>query len=677
MELATSIGLSRTSRSLSAEPPSVPTALGMLPDLTLERNTPITPTDLARDFFGAGMIYELAPGSAALPAGLGLSSSGLLSGTPMVNTEPVSIVVRATNAQGSADSGFSVTVVEMILDFTPTLTGLTSNPTHGLTAETGVPLSAGATAYTGNVPGSISYQWATLQSGPIIGATAASYTPNADLFDQETLYCTVSPVGYPAKDTQSFVIRHVPPVAAGALWDEIVDLGSGPELFDVSGDFTGEALAFSVTGPGASITSSDGLLTLQTDSPVAGAIITVTALNSGGQVQSAFTLTVEDGSIGPGPDLGQPVLDDATDTISLTVDMDCTIYWRRDATGTNPTAAAVIAGGGFDSGSFAVIAGENTANVTFAEGNDGLQEITFVAAVIPGEPSLAQTVAIDIDATDPVLAGAVPSAGATNVAANVTPTLTFSEAVVPGSGTVSIFNVTAGAVSESFDVAVDAGIAAGQVEITGNTLTIRPTAPLSNDTNYAVLIDPGALRDIAGNPFQGITSNTALGFSVGAAMVVETDFDAGFATAEAELWSSIQTNAFNATAEHRSNEAWATYPASVSDGGIVAVKSGNFPQLRFVVPVEIGKTYTVDADLPVGEGTWSGPLRFKLGSAINLSDYAQIDEPQAGQPSVVEIRGQTVVATTTTLWLAVIVETNGGGGSGGNPAISMLRVREI
>ena len=160
-------------------------------------------------------------------------------------------------------------------------------------------------------------------------------------------------------------------------------------------------------------------------------------------------------------------------------------------------------------------------------------------------------------------------------------------------------------------------------------------------------------------------------------MVVETDFDAGFATAEAELWSSIQTNAFNATAEHRSNEAWATYPASVSDGGIVAVKSGNFPQLRFVVPVEIGKTYTVDADLPVGEGTWSGPLRFKLGSAINLSDYAQIDEPQAGQPRVVEIRGQTVVATTTTLWLAVIVETNGGGGSGGNPAISMLRVREI
>ena len=679
MDLSLSTAVTFSSRLLGAAPLVGPVALGLLPDITLEQNAAMTQRDLSSDFTGPALSFALAPGSDALPAGLTLSSDGVLSGTPTALAGPLDIVVRATNPHGSAESAFALTVLEMILEFTPTLAGLTANPTHGPSAEDGVTLTAGGTDYSGATPSGFTYQWKTLESGAIAGATQATYAPVAALYDNETLYCTVTPAGYPAKDTPSARIRQVPPVAAGALWDEILDLGSGPELYDVAGDFTGAALTFSVTGPGTSINSATGRLTIQSTSPVAGATVTVAAVNSGGTAQSSFTLTVEDADIGPGPDIGQPILDDILDEISFTVDVDSTVYWRRDATGTNPTADMVIAGGGFDSGSFAVIEGENAADITFASGNDGVQEISFVAAVTPAEPSLVQTVAIEIDTAPPVLTGSVPANGAGAVAPGTTPVLSFSETVVAGTGLVTLYDVTADAVAETFDVVADAGTGAGQVEISGSDVTIRPTVPLTEGSDYAIYVDPGALHDLAGNPFAGIAAPGAPSFSVsaGTLAVIDTDFGPGFTSAEPALWNSIQANPYSVTPEHRDTETWAAYPASVTDGGVVGVKSGNYPQLRFSVPVEVGKTYTIDADLPVGESTWSGPLRLKIGSARDLNDYAQIDETQAGQPRVFELRGQQITATTTALWFAIIVEFSGGGATGGHPAISMLRVEEV
>ena len=61
------------------------------------------------------------------------------------------VVVRATNAQGMADSAFLITVVDMLLDYAVSLDGLTANPTHGQSAETGVPLTVTA---SGPSPGS-------------------------------------------------------------------------------------------------------------------------------------------------------------------------------------------------------------------------------------------------------------------------------------------------------------------------------------------------------------------------------------------------------------------------------------------------------------------------------------------------------------------------------------------
>lgn len=88
-----------------------PTSAGALADLSLTEGRAIAPADLAADFSGTAPItYALAPSSAALPAGLSLSGAGVLSGTPTETVTHRSIVVRATNAYGFADSGFTLIV---------------------------------------------------------------------------------------------------------------------------------------------------------------------------------------------------------------------------------------------------------------------------------------------------------------------------------------------------------------------------------------------------------------------------------------------------------------------------------------------------------------------------------------------------------------------------------------
>ena len=340
----------------------------------------------------------------------------------------------------------------------------------------------------------------------------------------------------------------------------------------------------------------------------------------------------------------------------------------------------MIAGGGYDSGNFAVSPGFNSVSVTFAFGNDGPQEISFVAAVTSDEPSLVRTVAIDIDtaAAQVVLTTSAPASGATDVAWDVIPVLTFSEAIFAGTGTVSIFNIDTSSTVETFDVTTDIGTGPGTLEISGSDLTIRRSADLTAGQTFGVLIQAGALQNAAGADFAGIIDPLTVTFvTVATAPVIDTDFGTDFPTAYAGVWASMQTNGYNVTTTHLPNETWDAYPSTVTDGGVLGDKSGNYPQLRFAVPVEVGKTYTVDADLPLGENGWDGPLRVKLGSAIDQSDYAQIDESEIGQPRVVELRGQQFTATTAELWLAIILEFGSAGSAGGDPAISMLKVEEV
>ena len=90
---------------------TAPTASGGIADQSWVEDSAITPLDVSADFSGTAPItYALAPGSASLPAGLSLSSAGVISGTPTTPAAQVNIVVRGTNSAGHADTAFGVTI---------------------------------------------------------------------------------------------------------------------------------------------------------------------------------------------------------------------------------------------------------------------------------------------------------------------------------------------------------------------------------------------------------------------------------------------------------------------------------------------------------------------------------------------------------------------------------------
>jgi hypothetical protein len=83
------------------------------------------------------------------------------------------------------------------------------------------------------------------------------------------------------------------PVATGALDNVTALIGSGPITVKAAADFVGEGLTFMANGPGATIDSASGLVTIATDALLSGEQIRVTASNAGGSATSTFQVTVK------------------------------------------------------------------------------------------------------------------------------------------------------------------------------------------------------------------------------------------------------------------------------------------------------------------------------------------------------------------------------------------------
>lgn len=278
----------------AGNPPSgeAPSVTGSLSDSGLVRGLAMAPYDSSVGFAGPQLSFSLSPVSDALPNGLSLSGTGILSGTPAEVVTSRNIIVRATNADGFVESGFQIDVVEPV--FSAVINGATINPTYGTTAQDQVVLTAAASDYTGATPASLQYQWKTVESGDIAGATGATYAPSAGVYDLETLFCTITPDDYAPADTQTLVIRHAPPSAAGGIVDEIFDEGTGDQTIATAFDFAGQDIGYGVTGPaGTSVDGATGIVTVSTDVAFAGALVEVTGTNSGGSAVSNFLVTVE------------------------------------------------------------------------------------------------------------------------------------------------------------------------------------------------------------------------------------------------------------------------------------------------------------------------------------------------------------------------------------------------
>lgn len=272
---------------------------------------------------------------------------------------------------------------------------------HTITAGT-------ATATQG---GTISYEYSWLVVGVEV-ATTAAYTPVSadDMLALQGRWRAVETVGvdeYPTAWQQvlGVTVTWPAPVAAGALSDQTFTDDTGNQTYDVSGDFTGSDLTFSLTTApgGVTINGGTGVVTFDTDALTAqsGISIVVRATNSGGYADSGFSLTISPS----GGDVTAPVVDSSSyDAGVVTMGVTeasgaATVYWALVANPSAPTAAQVEAGTGggiLEAGSFVVEDGANTdvISVTDVTGDELHLVLKDASGNSTGDPSLANNTII-------------------------------------------------------------------------------------------------------------------------------------------------------------------------------------------------------------------------------------------------------------------------------------------
>ncbi|MBV5304987.1 MAG: VCBS domain-containing protein, partial [Chlorobium sp.] len=108
------------------------------------------------------------------------------------------------------------------------------------------------------------------------------------------------------------------------------------------------------------------------------------------------------------------------------------------------------------------------------------------------------------DTLAPTLTGSTPTDNAATVAVGSDIVLTFSEPVQAGTGNIVISNGT--------DIRT-ISVTDSQVTINDSTVTINPTGNLNAGSNYYVQIENGAIKDMAGNAYEGISDTTTLDFA--------------------------------------------------------------------------------------------------------------------------------------------------------------------
>jgi autotransporter-associated beta strand protein len=111
------------------------------------------------------------------------------------------------------------------------------------------------------------------------------------------------------------------------------------------------------------------------------------------------------------------------------------------------------------------------------------------------------------DTTAPTVSTLDPAYNATGVAVGANLVATFSEPIAIGTGNITVKNL-----SDATQTTIDITDIT-QVSISGNVLTINPTADLATDKNYAIQIAATAVKDLANNPFAGITNDTTWNFT--------------------------------------------------------------------------------------------------------------------------------------------------------------------
>ncbi len=140
------------------------------------------------------------------------------------------------------------------------------------------------------------------------------------------------------------------------------------------------------------------------------------------------------------------------------------------------------------------------------DGNDQLTNFEYLQFddITVADPSIGVT---PTDTTPPLLLSFSPTDNTSAVAVGSNIVLTFNESVQAGTGAFNVYDAATGVLWKLIS-ATDTT----QVTILHDTVTINPANNLAFGTNYSVLLESTAIKDLAGNNFEGISNKTAFNF---------------------------------------------------------------------------------------------------------------------------------------------------------------------
>ena len=156
------------------------------------------------------------------------------------------------------------------------------------------------------------------------------------------------------------------------------------------------------------------------------------------------------------------------------------------------------------------IRGWDASNVTtFSDMFDGSTAMISTFTGVTGFGTTPTSAFFNTASSNPTLSSSTPADDATDVAKDDNIILNFNEIVNVKTGNITIKKTLDDSTFETIDVI------SSQVTGTGTTqITINPTSNFIVDTEYYVLIDATAFDDVDGGSYAGISSTTALSFTV-------------------------------------------------------------------------------------------------------------------------------------------------------------------
>ena len=471
--------------------------------------------------FSPGTLYSVTVTTAAKDAAGNPLASNFVStfttgATPDTTAPTVTATTPATNATGvSRSTAVAATFSEPMSDASITTTSFTLAPTAGGGAVAGTvsvagsvatltPAAslAGSTQYTATLTTAVrdvagnalaaTYSWAfttaaapdltpptVIATTPAAGATGVALaSPVTVTFSEPMTNATLTTASVTLVTTAGAVVVPGTVTVAGntATYTPTANLAGTTQytatVTTAARDAAGNALAANVSWSFTTTAAAD--LTPPT-------VVSTTPASGATEVSRTAPVTAT---------FSEPMSDASITTTSFTL--------------------APTAGGGAVAGTVSVAGSVATLTPAASLAGSTQYTATLTTAVrdvagnaLAATYSWAFTTAAAPDLTPPTVIATTPANGATSVALNATPAVTFSEPMTNSTLNTSTFTL----VTTIGSVAV-----AGTVSVSGNTATFTPSASLAGSTQYTATVTTGA-RDAAGN---ALAANASWSFTTAA-----------------------------------------------------------------------------------------------------------------------------------------------------------------